>query len=283
MPLYHNMRRDPSGNLFVAGSAGGMGVHTVNFTPTPTNTPTPTRTATPTPTPTLSLTPTPSNQSALNSSNALISFTSDGTGLSGTGNSYGFDGGGYTYSWNAFESTVSPTYYNSSNKAQGAYFYYNTGSAGNIDFHFTYSGVYGSLFNTPRGGLKVPYSPYSGGLTIQPTSTGTRNCWLMGAGVDGGTTLYWVATIRNNNNNTYRTLNSTISMDDWCTGSPSNTVAVGMNRRLDSSGNTQSLNCRIYFYTLFTSSSVASYEQISSIYFYNPNNDKARIVSLRTY
>lgn len=279
MPLYHNMRRDPSGNLYVAGSAGGMGVHTVNFTPTPTNTPTPTRTATPTPTPTLSVTPTPSSQGSLSSSNAIISFTRDNTGLSGTGNTYGFDGGGYTYSWDAFIGSASFNYYNGGNLSLGGYFYY-----GGIDYHVTYAQVYGSLFNTGRGGYKVPQSSSSsGGLTIQPTSSGTRNCWIMGAGVDGGTTLSFRASIRNNDNNTYRNITGSFSMDDWCTANPSNTVAVGMNRRLDSSGSAQYLNCRIYHYTLFTSSNVASNEQISSIYLYNTNNDKARIVSLRTY
>jgi len=282
MPLYHNMRRDPSGNLFVAGSVGGMGVHTVNFTPTPTQTPTPTSTPTPTPTisitPTLSVTPTPSNQSAIQSSNILIGFTNDGTGLSGTGNSYGFDGGGYTYSWNAFTGSVSFNYY--SPPSLGGYFY----SFNSIEYHFHGPQIYGSFTGTPRGGYKIPQSYSSGGgITIQPTSPGTRSCYIMGCGVDGGTTLSWIATIRNNTNATYRTTTGSFWMDDWCTGSPSNTVAVGMNRRLDSNGNAQYLNCRIYYYTLLTFSDVASNEQISSIYLYNTNNDKARVLSLRTY
>ena len=275
MPLYHNMRRDPSGNLFVAGSVGGMGVHTVNFTPTPSITPTrtpsptvtPTKSPIPSVTPTVSFSPTPSSQSSVFSTNLLRGINYDNSP-----DSVGWDGGGYSYSWEALTSAKSLSYSSSWS------LYYYVGST-NATFYVPGPGAYGQLGVETPCSFKIPQG-YTGIYIANHGSNG-RGAIFTGSSVDGDSTLYYTADVLNKNNNTYRTITGSVFMNDWCTGSPSNTVDVAMNRRTSYGGSPQYLNCRIYFYNYVDSSATYSYEKITGVRLYNPNNTQSRIMSFR--
>ena len=111
----HTFKNNGNGNFTIAMDGSDPKIHTFLVpTPTPSITPTvtPTRTpipsVTPTPTPTITLTPSPSSQTSTNW--AIFGITNDGTGLSGTGDSAGFDGSGYTYSWNSVIGSTSNYY-----------------------------------------------------------------------------------------------------------------------------------------------------------------------------
>jgi len=263
------------------GVYGPNSDYTVNInvytppTPTPTASVTPTISVTPTPpaispspTPTLSVTPTPSYQNS--TTFGVFGATNDGTGLTGTGDSDGFDGGGYTYSWNSLTSAAT-VYFDAGTN------WINDSSGSGEVFPIGSVATRGTVVNQPRF-FKPFVSGYSG-VTVTCPYANKRRVWLLGAGIEGGGTIQYSYSYRDVSTNQYYTSSAElVAMDDWCAGSTSQSVAVAMNRRNDSSGSGQSLNCRIYRYQL---AQIPSGHEIKSISFGNySSGEKCRIVSM---
>ena len=272
----HTLKNNNDGRFTMAMDGVIPKVHTFipSPTPTPTITPTitPTPTVTPTVTPTISVTPSPSYQN--NNTYAIYGITNDNTGLTGTGDTAGFDGSGYTYSWqNLFANATTfydaGTYWINDNTSGGSNEFFPIGSA---------AAQLGTIFNQPRF-----FKPFVSGqpnpLLSSPYSN-KRSVWILGAGINGGGSVNAFYNYRNKTNNTYsQGYYNTINMDDWCAGSTSQSVAVSMSRRNDAGGGEQSLTARIYRYHL---PQVASNEEIMSVGFYNSgsNSNLTRIVSV---
>jgi hypothetical protein len=274
----HTFKNNGNGNFTIAMDGANPKIHTFLVpTPTPSITPTvtPTRTpipsVTPTPTPTITLTPSPSSQTSANW--AVYGITNDGTGLSGTGDSAGFDGSGYTYSWNSVIGSTS-NYYDG---GSGLYWIIDSGSGQNFPIGPS-GGQRGNIFTYPRF-----FRPWVSGLVdlkISCPYSNKRRVWILGAGIDGGGSVNSFYITRNKTNNTYsQGYYNTISMDDWCAGSTGQSVAVSTGRRNDSNGNAQNLTCRMYRYSL---PQVATNEEIMTVGFYNSynNSHKTRVVSV---
>jgi hypothetical protein len=249
----------------VAYGTGGRYIVNLNVVAPPT--PTPTSTSTPTPTPTLSVTPTPSYQNS--TTFGVFGATNDGTGLTGTGDSDGFDGGGYTYSWDSINSAATVYFDAGSN-------WISDSTSGEV-FPIGTVATRGTVVNQPRF-FKPFVSGYSG-VTVTCPYANKRRVWLLGAGVEGGGTINYTYSYRDvSTNQYYSTSVDSVAMDDWCAGSTSQSVAVAMTRRNAANGSGQTLNCRIYRYQLVQ---IPSGYEIKSISFgNNSSGEKCRIVSI---
>lgn len=238
-------------------------------TPSATNTPTPTQTpvASPTPTPTLSVTPTPSaqNQAVF----GVYGMTNDNTGLTGTGDTAGFDDGGYTYSFQQISSNASVYIGNG--------IYWINDSVSSQNFPIGVVAARGDVSNNAH--FFRPYVAGYPGVTVSCPYTNKKKVWLLAAGVDGGGTINYTYTYRDVATNAYYTTSvNSVQMDDWCAGSTSQDVAVSMSHRNNAGGGFQSLTARIYRYEL---TSISSGYEIKSISFgNNSNGNKCRIVSI---
>ena len=273
----HTLKNNNDGRFTLAMDGAAPKVHTFIPSPTPsisasvTPTRTPVPSVTPSVTPTMTLTPSPSYQNVL--TYAVFGLTNDGTGLTGTGDTAGFDGGGYTYSYqNLFANATTfydaGTYWINDNSPGGSNEFFPIGSAAQR----------GTIINQPR--FFKPWVSGTSNLVISSPYRNKRRIWLLGAGIEGGGTLGAYYNIRNKNTNVYSLgYHTSTSMDDWCAGSTSQSVAVSMNRRNDAGGSGQSLTARIYRYAL---PQVGSDEEIISLVFYNPGSSaqNTRIVSV---
>ena len=105
--------------------------------------------------------------------------------------------------------------------------------------------------------------------------------WLLGAGVEGGGTVWYQVTFRNLTTGIYQDGISNVSMDDWCAGSTSQSVAISTDRRVRSDGSKEEINTKIYRYQLISGIS-ADYEIASIRFFSNGSADahKTRIISI---
>jgi len=275
----HTVKNNNDGRFTLAMNGAAPKVHTFIPSPTPSVSPsvtpsvTPTRTPVPSVTPTISVTPSPSYQNS--NLYAVYGITNDGTGLTGTGDTAGFDGGGYTYSWqNLFANAT--TFYDA-----GTYWINDNGPGGSNEFFpiGPAAGQLGTVVNQPRW-FKAWYNDgYH--LTIACPYSNKRRVWLLAAGIEGGGNIGTYYNIRNKSTNTYSILSTgNIYMDDWCAGSTSQSVAVSMSRRNDAGGGEQSLTARIYRYSL---PATTSDEEIVNVNFYNAglgNPQNTRIVSV---
>ena len=240
------------------------------FTPPSTPTPTPSTSIplTPTPTPTLSVTPTPSQQTA---AFGIYGATSNGeTILVGSQNS--FDGAEWWYSWQSILSAATTTV------ANGQYNIVNGGRLfpiGNLEANHASS--LGTIFSPGPYWFK-PIVSGANGVYIMPPTTGKRKVALLGAGINDGGTINYTYSYKNTSTSQYYTTGGSVTMDDWCAASPSNTVAVFMTRRNNWIGGFQTLNTRIYIYEL---DQIPVGHELVSVYFYNnTDGDKCRIVSM---
>ena len=239
---------------------------------TPPSTPTPTPSTsiplTPSPSPTLSVTPTPSQQYA---AFGLYGATSDGNSVI-VGNQNSFDGGEWWYSWQSILSASSNTYTN------GQYHIVNGGRLfpiGNMESN--YASTFGTIFPPGPYWFK-PIVSGTSGVYIMPPTTGKRKVALLGAGINDGGTINYTYSYKNTSTSQYYTTGGSITMDDWCAASPSNTVAVSMNRRNNWIGGFQTLTTRMYIYEL---TQIPVGHELVSVYFYNNSNgEKCRIISM---
>jgi hypothetical protein len=287
----HTFKKNEDGKFRLAIDGGVPKVHSyVVPTLTPTSTPTPTSTRTPTPTPTSTRTPTPTptrtptpTPSYYNSNFATVfGITNEGTGLNGTGDSAGFDDGGYTYSWNDLQAKNGNIY------ASNGDIYLIDPDSGSSAFVL---GEGASLSDVPgkRGTLLVKPRWFRGSVfgenvpMITCTEHNKNNIFVLGAGVEGGGTVSYIIVFRNKSDGSYiNTPIYNLRMDDWCAGSTSQSVAVSMDRRVNSSGGTEEITCRIYRYRLDTTMITSDYEIASVAFFAYTNIDahKTRIISL---
>ena len=271
----HTLKKNNDGRFTLAIDGALPKVHTFIPSPTPTQTMTPTPSTTPplpSVTPTISLTPSPSYQN--NNTYAVYGITNDGTGLTGTGDTAGFDGGGFTYSWqNLFANAT--TFYDA-----GTYWINDNGPGGSNEFFpiGASAAQLGTIFTQPR--FFKPFVNFQPSPLLSSPYSNKRSVWVLGAGIEGGGSVNAFYNYRNTTTNTYgQAYYTTIYMDDWCAGSTSQSVAVSMNRRNDAGGSGQSLTARIYRYHL---PQLPSNAEIISVGFYNSgsNSDKTRIISV---
>ena len=282
----HTFKKNEDGKFRLAIDGGVPKVHSYivpSLTPTGTSTPTvtPTRTSTPTVTPTRTPTPTPSY---LNSNLwTVFGITSEGTGLNGTGDSAGFDDGGHTYSWNDLQAKKPGNIYNISGYTYlydiGLYFPIGAGPS------ITYvPGQRGSVSDGKPRWFKGFVTGESGRVPqITCTENNKTNIWVLGGGVDGGGTVSYYMYMRKKSDGSYvQTPIYNLRMDDWCASSTSQTVAVSMDRRVNSDGSLHEITTRIYRYQLNTTAVTSDYEIANVTFFPYTNIDahRTRIVSL---
>ena len=285
----HTFKKNQDGKFHLAINGGVPKVHSYvvpSPTPsvTPTSTVTPTRTVTPTVTPTRTPTRTPTPTPSYYNPNTwtVIGVTNEDTGLNGTGDSEGFDGGGYTYSWNDIEAKkgndlkeLEGYVWLDDQAVSGELFPLGQGIKSNVPQQR------GTLVSRPR--WFKPFVQGQDSPSIVCPFSGKRSIWVLGAGVEGGGTVWYQVTYRHIANGFYLVGGSAYSlqMDDWCAGSTSQSVAVSTDRRVRSDGSKEEINTKIYRYQLI-SGTPADYEIASITFFSNGSADahKTRIISI---
>ena len=286
----HTFKKNQDGKFHLAINGGVPKVHsyvvpsqTPTVTPTSTRTPTPTVTPTVTPTRTPTRTPTPTPSYYNPNIWTVIGVTNEDTGLNGTGDSEGFDGGGFTYSWNDIEAkkgddldVLEGYVWLDDQAVSGELFPLGQGIKSNVPQQR------GTLVSRPR--WFKPFVQGQDSPSIVCPFNGKRSIWVLGAGVDGGGTVWYQVTFRNLSAGFY-VVGSTVyslSMDDWCAGSTSQSVAIYMDRRVESNGSKHEINTRIYRYNLIPGGVSGEYEIASIRFLSNGSADahKTRIISI---
>ena len=286
----HTFKKNQDGKFHLAINGGVPKVHsyvvpsqTPTVTPTSTRTPTPTVTPTVTPTRTPTRTPTPTPSYYNPNIWTVIGVTNEDTGLNGTGDSEGFDGGGFTYSWNDIEAkkgddldVLEGYVWLDDQAVSGELFPLGQGIKSNVPQQR------GTLVSNPR--WFKPFVQGQDSPSIVCPFNGKRSAWALGAGVEGGGTVWYQVTFRNLSAGFY-VVGSTVyslSMDDWCAGSTSQSVAIYMDRRVESNGSKHEINTRIYRYNLIPGGVSGEYEIASIRFLSNGSADahKTRIISI---
>ena len=288
----HTFKKNQDGKFHLAINGGVPKVHsyvvpsptpsvTPTITPTSTRTPTPTVTPTVTPTRTPTRTPTPTPSYYNPNTWTVIGVTNEDIGLNGTGDSEGFDGGGYTYSWNDIQAKRGNDL-----SVSGGYVVLNDQVVSGQIFPLGQGAIIdvpqqrGTLVSRPR--WFKPFVQGQDSPSIVCPFNGKRSIWVLGAGVEGGGTVWYQVTFRNLTTGIYQDGISNVSMDDWCAGSTSQSVAIYIDRRVESNGSKHEINTRIYRYNLIPGGVSGEYEIASIRFISNGSADahKTRIISL---